>query len=190
MTKKLLCLITMLSIIMIVIGCSEKSKEVKTPQYFTLKMEDMNIGGIYLQQPISETFAKLGNPIESMPGLPRGVSYLFSKNSPEIWISATDSDASGKVRFIGIIGKSSFATKSGIKYGSSINEIKKIYGTPERDFYYQKDHPAYKKGIKHVVWYEKEIEKTKAGHYHRLHFVFGLDESDKVFGMQCWEEWD
>ena len=187
--KKLINIILTILVIL-TLGCSKDAKEAQVTKPNAMKIEDMNIGGIYLGQPMSEVTAKLGKPVKSEPGAPKGIVYLFNKNGAKIWIKASSSDSSGDVMSIGITGDSKLTTKTGIKYGSSVDEIKKVYGDPTRDYRYPQDHPFYKEGIKRVVWFEKEIEKTKAGHYHRLHFSFALDGSDKVFGMRCWEEWD
>ena len=183
MVKKIIYVI--LCIAVLAAGCgnkpepvkqAEKAPHVSTEARFTepdtIKIEDLNIGGIHWNQPMSEVIAKLGTPTKRRLGAPRGTWFTFIKNSGTIKIfsSGYQSDTSGEVMGMRITGNIKFATSKGIKIGSSYNDLIKVYGSPSA-----------KVGNQISYRYRSSRNPKQPDHYRYLNF--GLDNNNKIVSI-------
>ena len=156
-----------------------------------IKREDMNFGKIYYGQPLTEVIAIFGQPVKKKPMAPVGVSYLFIKNNAKIWIGSSAQIETARVNGITIEGNAGLITKAGIRYGSTAEDVIKVYGK-KKIFQVPSGNDGYGAGVKYVIWYSTKIEKAiDKNVYHGMrYFYFGLDDNKKVKKMTCWEEWD
>lgn len=97
---------------------------------FAISTDDLSIGNVRLFQPLSDVISVYGSPVTSrnMPANGGWTEYTFvhDGNKIEIGIPA----GGDSVISISVSGNSNFATKAGIKIGSSITDIKNAYGVP------------------------------------------------------------
>ena len=159
---------------LLAIGCSEETKEPRFTEPNTIKMEDLNIGGIYWDQPMSEVITKLGNPVKKRQGAPRGTWYTFLRNNGEIGVfsSSSKSDTSGEVMKMYIKGDTGFTTSKGIKIGSSYYELVKIYGTP-----------TIPKGKGYRVSYRYRSSRNPKQPDSYRYLDFELDQNDRIISI-------
>ncbi len=154
--------------------------------------EDLSIGGIYYGQPLSEVISMLGQPVDKKLGAPLGRSYLFIVNGANVWVSTSGRDDSGGVAGIRTEGDSGLTTKAGIRYGSTIEEVKRVYGE-KNELYVEPGDTRYGgNDVRYVIWYSTRIETTigKNVYGKTYHFNFGLNDAKKVIWMGCFEERD
>ena len=144
-----------------------------------IEREDLNIGGIFLGQRISEVFARYGQPAEVKHSIPNGRTCIFKINGCELKVSTTSIDDTGTVTGVKMTGDTGLAMEAGIKFGSTADEIIKAYGDnaseckPEaRDF-----------GVKGLAYSITLKTKSK---YDTCFFF--LDKDKKVIGIEFWHE--
>ena len=90
--------------------------------------EDFCASGIYIGQPVSDVVAIYGYPLKIEPAAGKGYFYMYGQYDTVFNIHSYDRNiVSGFVSK----GNNGSATKSGIKYGSSLNDVLNIYGKPD-----------------------------------------------------------
>lgn len=119
--KKLI--LTLVALVTIAVSCS---------CFAQATQNDLCIGGIYYEQPLSEVIVRYGQPSEKRPGV-----YIFSSNEGQIEIGTRFSEVvNGRtVGSMHVEGNSIVATKAGIRTGSTYKEIIAAYGTPTREHF-------------------------------------------------------
>ena len=117
--KKLLSIILFL-VMVSAVTCTTYAAEIQK--------EDLNIDGIYMDQRMSEVFARYGKPDRIEHGVPVGRICIYNINGGELRISASSAEESGTVEGVTIIGNTGLATKTGIKVGSDAEDVIKVYG--------------------------------------------------------------
>ena len=146
--------------------------------YAEIKESDLNIGGIYCGQPIGDVIAKYGQPVEKRPGAPKGMIYTFISNGQKIRVSDK-----GEVSGVSVSGNGDIATKAGIKVGSTLEDVVKIYGTPSYDYSSNSYSPLRNIGY-------KTYAPTSWGGKYELTLGFSLDANNKVdsfsFAKEVW----
>ena len=87
------------------------------------------LGNVYPGQPFSEVVKMYGQPYESQP-YTFGKMYHFFNNGtvPSFRVAATDI-----VNYVDTRGSDKFSTPNGIKIGSTIEELRKAYGSPDKE---------------------------------------------------------
>ena len=89
--------------------------------------EDFNASGIYIDQPVSEVVAIYGFPREIEPAAGKGYFYKYGQYDTIFNVHSYDRNlVSGFVSE----GNNGSVTKSGIRYGSSLENVLNIYGKP------------------------------------------------------------
>ena len=68
-----------------------------------LEKEDLNIDGIYMDQRMSEVFARYGKPDRIEHGIPVGRICIYNINDGELRVSASSAEESGTVTGVTII---------------------------------------------------------------------------------------
>lgn len=152
---------------------------------FAIEESDLNIGGIYLDQPIKEVVAQMGKPVskEKLKDIDFGYTtklankryeYGFVKNGAKFTVIA-DKNVKGV-----IVNKTAeaagLATKAGITLGSSDEEVLKAYGKPTWDY---KDN-LLDKTLSRILYYRKLIN----GDEEQLLFRFEFDLNGKLVYMK------
>lgn len=92
-----------------------------------LNDKSFKAGGVYLGQRFSDVKAIYGEPVSSRPGAGKGTIYSYGRNG-----TTFDIFASSEVQGIIVKGNNGIATVDGIKVGSSVADVKKVYGEPQR----------------------------------------------------------
>ena len=93
-----------------------------------ISKSDLNIGGMYYGQPIQEVINRFGQPIRKEPRPPVGQFFVFQDGDSTFRVRPLRNNIVGEV----IINKDSrFATKGGIRIGSSLSDIINTYGQPD-----------------------------------------------------------
>ena len=96
--------------------------------------DDLKAGGLYIGQNISEVIAMYGEPTNESPlaGGPGGLVLTFKQNDSDKIIIYTGRQKKSVWNFF-ILNKN-IPTSAGIRLGSTLNEIKEAYGTPNREY--------------------------------------------------------
>ena len=151
---------------------------------FAIEESDLNIGGIYLGQPIKEVVAKMGKPVskEKLKDIDFGYTtklankryeYGFVKNGAKFSVIA-DKNVKG-VTVNKTAEAAGLATKAGITLGSSDEDVLKAYGKPMWD---AKDN-LLDKSLSRILWYRKLINEDEE----QLLFRFDFDLNGKLVHM-------
>ena len=94
-----------------------------------ISLSDLEINGIYIGQPISEVFNKLGEPTKILHYDNSIVQYQYAANGGGNF-SVTPTADGQNVQSMGVLKSRGFVTKAGIGIGSSLANIKAVYGEP------------------------------------------------------------
>lgn len=97
-----------------------------------ISKSDLNIGGIYYEQPWSDFIAKYGEPIRKDKRPPVGYNNVFRYGNFEF--IANHMGKSSYVCEVLARDNCNFATKAGIRIGSTSAEVQAAYGKPDRTF--------------------------------------------------------
>ena len=193
MVKKIIYVI--LCIAVLATGCGNKPEPVKqaekAPHVSTearatesdknkIKKEDLNIDGIYMDQSMSEVFARYGKPDRIEHGVPVGRICIYNINGGELRVSATSAEESGTVEGVSVTGDTGLTTKGGIRVGNILNEVTKIYGNEEPSRYINSTGVE---GANQILWYSAKI-KRDANYY----LLFYLDDNKRVVSMAFFRE--
>ena len=96
-----------------------------TACFAQISKSDLNIGGIYYGQPLSELVRMLGQPEWRKPNF-----IKFKYGSSNIFITPSDTQDT-VIQAIFSNGRHDLKTKAGIGYGSTLADIKAAYGEPD-----------------------------------------------------------
>lgn len=150
---------------------------------FAIEESDLNIGGIYLGQPIKEVIAQIGKPIAKEKLKDKEFGYIelahkrykydFVKNGAKFTVIA-DKNVKG-VTVNKTAEAAGLATKAGITLGSSDEDVLKAYGKPMWD---AKD-GLLDKSLSRILWYRKLINEDEE----QLLFRFDFDLNGKLVHM-------
>ena len=95
-----------------------------------ISISDLSIGGVYLNQNFSDVISIYGNPISERYPAGYGKIYSFARNDSlfDVHVSRTN-----VVKGVTVGGNNGLAVDtSGIKFGSSLNDVINYYGNPNR----------------------------------------------------------
>ena len=146
---------------------------------FAFDQSDMNIGGIYLGQPMADVIAMYGQPIAKEPSAPKGLSLIFVKNGGKFRVG--DVDTVNRVTVRADSAAAGLATKAGIKLGSSVDDIFNAYGTPSSDFTFPE--PNAFVGSRVISYSKLIVADTQYNLKDKLSLSFNLDSNNKVIIM-------
>ena len=146
---------------------------------FAFDQSDMNIGGIYLGQPMADVIAMYGQPIAKEPSAPKGLSLIFVKNGGKFRVG--DVDTVDSVTVWADSAAAGLATKAGIKLGSTVDDIFNAYGTPSSDFTFPE--PNAFVGSREISYSKLIVVDTQYNFKDELRLSFGLDANNKVIRM-------
>ena len=134
-----------------------------------ISVSELNIGGVYIGQPVSEVFDRFGEPSEVMSFRERESYFWLVSGSKYTYrlIVQSSSDRSGYVVVASSGDGSDLRTKAGIGSGASLASVKAIYGEP--------DEISWHKGMKQ--------NKYLAGDYQMSFYLDGDTETVKTFGF-------
>ena len=158
LTQKL-CLTLTLALLLFTSTCFAK-----------ITKDDLCIGGISFGQPISEVIAKYGEP-EKVSGRWGSFSYIFSGIKGSIEVSGGDTVTWARVR-----GNSRYATKKGIRIGSTSDEVESAYGTAQRHVFTRdaNDNPIHINALRYPTFVLENNYKRG------IELMFVLDKNKKV----------
>lgn len=162
LTQKL-CLTLTLALLLFTSTCFAK-----------ITTDDLCIGGISFGQPISEVIAKYGEP-EKKPDGWGGFYNSFSGIRGEIRVSEGDT-----VTWVRVAGDSRYATKKGIRIGSTSDEVEAAYGTAERHVFTrdENNNPIHINALRYPTFV---LETISTGTFKRgIELMFVLDKNKKV----------
>ena len=142
---------------------------------FAFDQSDMNIGGIYLGQPMADVIAMYGQPIAKEPLPPKGINFIFVKNGGKFRVG--DVDTVNRVTVRADSAAAGLATKAGIKLGSSVDDIFNAYGTPSEDFTFPK--PNAFVGSREISYSKLIVADTQYNLKDKLSLSFNLDSNNK-----------
>ena len=98
-----------------------------------ISVSELNIGGVYIGQPITEVFDRFGEPSEIGPSN-TGEAYFWlasGSNYNYKLIVQSSSNRSGYVVVASSGVGGNLLTKAGIGAGASLTSVKAIYGEPD-----------------------------------------------------------
>ena len=143
---------------------------------FAITKEDLNVGGIYFGQKVSEIVARYGQPVKTVPRAPKGLDYVFSGEAGQFTVSPEFSSSEGEI-VKGMIIKEGcgLATSRGIRIGATREEVKAVYGSPDRESM---------NFISYMVLRPETISGSVV--YNPVILVFNINEADKVKSIEFW----
>ena len=100
--------------------------------YAQISKEDLNIGGIYFGQPMSDVINKLGAPVRRISTPPAGSAPVFRYGNNEIGVRGSEKSPVRGVWVVTGNGDGLF-TSRGITVGSTYDEVIKAYGKADSD---------------------------------------------------------
>lgn len=98
-----------------------------TTCFAMIPISELNIGGIYLDMPLSEVINKFGQPIKKEQGMPKGYIYTFRNGNSTFSVKPAGDNT---IEYMDILDNS-MLTKAGIGIGSTYADVKAIYGEPD-----------------------------------------------------------
>lgn len=101
---------------------------ISTTSYAKVTKSDFVAGGIYIGQPVSEAVSIYGLPRSIKPAVGKGYLYSYGQYDTIFDIHSYDREV---VSGFYSQGNNGATTKAGIKYGSSLKDIKNAYGEPD-----------------------------------------------------------
>ena len=204
MKRKLNCLLAVLCITGLIAGCNNKPEPTKqaekTPHVSTeaqaaksdknqITKEDLNIDGIYMDQSMSEVFAKYGKPDRVEHAIPVGKICVYNINGGELRVSASSAEEKGTVEGVTIIGNTGLATKTGIKVGSNAEEVIKAYGGKVTVHSPEPKMPEVTRTIGYSIIIKRDIKHNPAYAENRYQLWFYLNDDNKVVRISFWRDW-
>jgi hypothetical protein len=97
-----------------------------------IPVSELNIGGVYIGQPVSEVLKRFGEPAEKGPSNTGEAYFWYVSGSKKYKLIVQSSgDRSGHVVVASAGIGSDLLTKAGIGAGASLASIKAIYGEPD-----------------------------------------------------------
>lgn len=98
-----------------------------TTCFAMIPISELNIGGIYLDMPLSEVINKFGQPIKKEQGMPKGYIYTFRNGNSTFSVKPAGDNT---IEYMDILDNS-MLTKAGIGVGSTYADVKATYGEPD-----------------------------------------------------------
>lgn len=102
---------------------------VSVPCFAEIPSSIMIIGGLYIGQSFSEVVSVYGKPVAESEPAGRGRMYTFTKNGTELNVRIV----SDKVSEVDVFKVNGPSTISGIRIGSTPEEVTKTYGKPDEE---------------------------------------------------------
>ena len=102
---------------------------VSVPCFAQIPSSIMIIGGLYIGQSFSEVVSVYGKPVAEKEPAGRGMMYTFAKNGTTFDVRICND----KVSEIDVFKSNGPSTISGIRIGSTLNEVKNTYGKPDTE---------------------------------------------------------
>ena len=102
---------------------------VSVPCFAQIPSSIMIIGGLYIGQSFSEVVSVYGKPVAEREPAGRGMMYTFAKNGTTFDVRICND----KVSEVAVNQMNGPSTISGIKIGSTLNEVKNTYGKPDTE---------------------------------------------------------
>ena len=102
---------------------------VSVPCFAQIPSSIMIIGGLYIGQSFSEVISVYGKPVAEREPAGRGMMYTFAKNGTTFDVRICND----KVSEIDVFKSNGPSTISGIRIGSTLNEVKNTYGKPDTE---------------------------------------------------------
>ena len=100
---------------------------VSVPCFAQIPSSIMIIGGLYIGQSFSEVVSVYGKPVAEMGPAGRGMMYTFTKSGKTLNVRIVND----KVSEVTVNQMNGPSTISGIRIGSTLDEIKNTYGNPD-----------------------------------------------------------
>jgi hypothetical protein len=123
-----------------------------------ISKSDLNIGGIYYKESLSDVTAVYGQPIGKERTPPAGFAYVYRHGNSTFTVSPWGEN--GYVCGVQVKDNCPLGTKAGIRIGSTQAEIQAVYGRPDkieyegRNLYYSTG----RESIDHGDGYSSDIE--------------------------------
>ncbi|MBR1721765.1 MAG: hypothetical protein IJ727_04675 [Treponema sp.] len=89
---------------------------------------EINIGGIYCGYPFSEIINRFGQPVDKTDRPPKGYTYKFRSGNS---VFTVNSMGAGPIFGMHVTQGRDLLTKAGVGIGSSLADVKAIYGEPD-----------------------------------------------------------
>lgn len=102
---------------------------VSLPCFAQIPSSIMIIGGLYIGQNFSEVISVYGKPVAEKVPAGRGKMYTFTKNGTEFNVRILND----KVSEVDVFKVNGPSTISGIRIGSTPEEVTKTYGKPDEE---------------------------------------------------------
>lgn len=171
MNALVVSVVMLLSFIMPETGFAEISKS------------EINIGGIYCGYPFSEIINRFGQPVDKTDRPPKGYTFTFRSGNS---VFTVNSSGTGPIYGMHVTQGRDLLTKAGVGIGSSLADVKAVYGEPDMIdnsrnylFYYTEIEEKSREYFELIFSFDRSSGTVTSFAMNLLHWDMPLDEAPK-----------
>ena len=145
-----------------------------------IPISELNIGGVYLEMPLSEVVNRFGQPINKAQTPPKGYyNYTFQNGNSTFSVTPKGFDSDSIIEYMNV-RNGDMLTNAGIGIGSSYADVKAAYGEPDNMY---GTHLMYSGGIREGRYGECVLEfdlDSPNGHVKQMGFNVIMIEGEPI----------
>ena len=145
---------------------------------------EINISGIYCGYPFSEIVNRFGQPVDKTDRPPKGYTYKFRSGNS---VFTVNSSGTGPIYGMRVRQGRDLLTKAGVGIGSSLADVKAVYGEPDRidnsynliEYYNYTEIEESRKYFQLIFSFDRSSGTITSFAFNQLHWDMPLDEAPK-----------
>ena len=145
---------------------------------------EISIGGIYCGYPFSEIINRFGQPVDKTDRPPKGYTFTFRSGNS---VFTVNSSGTGPIYGMRVRQGRDLLTKAGVGIGSSLADVKAVYGEPDRidnsynliEYYNYTEIEESRKYFQLIFSFDRSSGTITSFAFNQLHWDMPLDEAPK-----------
>ena len=145
---------------------------------------EINISGIYCGYPFSEIVNRFGQPVDKTDRPPKGYTFTFRSGNS---VFTVNSSGTGPIYGMRVRQGRDLLTKAGVGIGSSLADVKAVYGEPDRidnsynliEYYNYTEIEESRKYFQLIFSFDRSSGTITSFAFNQLHWDMPLDEAPK-----------
>ena len=145
---------------------------------------EISIGGIYCGYPFSEIVNRFGQPVDKTDRPPKGYTFTFRSGNS---VFTVNSSGTGPIYGMRVRQGRDLLTKAGVGIGSSLADVKAVYGEPDRidnsynliEYYNYTEIEESRKYFQLIFSFDRSSGTITSFAFNQLHWDMPLDEAPK-----------